>query len=144
MTSVEICVAHSEIAGQQEHLMLGVTSRRFLHIKGHCLLLPRHGEIRKGPKGPKGPGRPVWELPGSSDAAYLLSQICQGRSETQCESTTAPNAMGNSAGSSFKYLGVPSMPRQALRTLSRARSWSGLPVLGAISWAFIVKSYQNL
>jgi hypothetical protein len=36
------------------------------------------------------------------------------------------------------------LPRQALRTLSRALSWSRLPVLGAISWAFIAKSYQNL
>ena len=35
-------------------------------------------------------------------------------------------------------------PRQALRTLSRARSWSRLPVLGAISRAFIAKSCQNL
>jgi len=35
-------------------------------------------------------------------------------------------------------------PRQALRTLSRARSWSRLPVLGAILWASIAKRYQNL
>ena len=35
-------------------------------------------------------------------------------------------------------------PRQALRTLSQARSLSHWLVLGAILWAFIAKSYQNL
>ena len=35
-------------------------------------------------------------------------------------------------------------PRQALRTLSQCRSWGHCVVLGAISWAFIAKSYQNL
>jgi hypothetical protein len=33
---------------------------------------------------------------------------------------------------------------QALRTLSQGRSWSRQDVLGAISWAFIAKRYQNL
>ena len=56
---------------------------------------------------------------------------------------SVPPAAADRKGNTLMGLSCRS-PRQALRTLPQACSLSHWLVLGAILWAFIAKSYQNL